>query len=51
MPIITGTITVHAIASEDFAPGEEVEAIIGRDTLDRCVFCYHGPHGTFELAF
>jgi hypothetical protein len=42
---------VHAIASEDFSPGETVEAIIGRDILDLCVFCYHGPHGTFELAF
>jgi hypothetical protein len=41
---------VIAIASEDF--GEHgVQALIGRDVLNLCVFSYFGPHATFELAF
>lgn len=42
---------VRAIASEDFRRGEEVEAIIGRDVLDRCAFEYAGPARRFQLFF
>ena len=43
--------SVHAIASDDFSPAEQVHAIIGRDILDRCVFEYFGPHKQFRLCF
>lgn len=42
---------VRAIASDDFSQGEEVEAIIGRDVLDRCNFQYVGTARQFELFF
>jgi hypothetical protein len=42
---------VYVIASEDFGPEEHIQAIIGRDLLDKCVLRYEGPHKTFELAF
>jgi hypothetical protein len=41
----------HAIASDDFTPQEDVQGILGRDVLDRCVFTYYGPHRYFTLAF
>jgi hypothetical protein len=28
-----------------------VQALIGRDILNRCVFNYYGPHQEFSLAF
>ena len=34
--------SVHVIASEDFVPEEVVQAIIGRDVLNRCHFHYFG---------
>ena len=43
--------SVHAIASEDFDEEEGVQALIGRDVLDLCVFSYYGPHQKFSLAF
>lgn len=43
--------SVHAIGSEDFVEEEEVQAIIGRDILQLCVFNYYGPDQRFELAF
>jgi hypothetical protein len=43
--------SVWVIASPDFQPHEGVQAIIGRDVLDRCVFTYAGPHRSFTLAF
>jgi hypothetical protein len=43
--------SVHAIASDDFDPEEEgVQAIIGRDILDRCTFYYHGVERSFQLS-
>lgn len=41
----------YVIASEDFSPEEHIQAIIGRDILDRCYLTYDGPHKTFSLAF
>src|SRR5262249_22247401 len=44
--------SVHAIASDDFDPAEEgVQAIIGRDILNRCVLHYNGPERRFQLEF
>lgn len=43
--------SVHVIASADFQREENVQAIIGRDILNRCVFTYEGTHGSFRLAF
>lgn len=43
--------TVRAIASDDFQQGEEVEAIIGRDILNRCNFQYLGTARRFDLFF
>ena len=44
--------SVHVIESEDFDLEEEgVQAIIGRDILNRCVFRYFGPHKIFDLSF
>jgi len=43
--------SVRAIATEDFQQGEEVEAIIGRDILNRYNFQYLGPARRFELFF
>jgi hypothetical protein len=43
--------SVHAIASEDFGPEEDIQALIGRDVLQHCVFNYYGQHGEFALAF
>jgi hypothetical protein len=44
--------SVHAIASSDFDPAEEgVQAIIGRDILNRCVFNYYGTHKEFMVGF
>ena len=31
--------------------GEGVEALIGRDILERCFFQYRGPDPAFTLAF
>ncbi len=43
--------SVRAIVTEDFAEGEEdIQAIIGRDVLDRCSLHYYGPHREFTLA-
>jgi hypothetical protein len=54
--LVSGSTTlflpsVHAIASDDFDESEEVQALIGRDILDLCAFCYYGPHQEFTLAF
>lgn len=43
--------TIRAIASDDFQRGDEVEAIIGRDILNRCNFQYLGFAGQFNLFF
>lgn len=43
--------TARVIASDDFQQGEEVEAIIGRDILNRCNFQYLGTARRFELFF
>lgn len=43
--------TIRVIASDDFQQGEEVEAIIGRDILNRCNFQYLGTARRFELFF
>ena len=32
-------------------PNEGIEALLGRDILDRCHFSYDGPSRTFTLAF
>jgi hypothetical protein len=42
---------VHAIASKDFGQDEEVQAILGRDVLNRCVLEYFGPDRRFRLSF
>ena len=34
-----------------FPTGDVVQAIIGRDVLNHCNFCYYGPARAFELAF
>jgi hypothetical protein len=53
--LVAGTTQKHlrsisAIASQDF--GEHgIQALIGRDVLNHCVFSYFGPHATFELSF
>jgi hypothetical protein len=55
LTLIAGTTqrrlrSLVAIASQDF--GEHgIQALIGRDVLNHCVFSYFGPHGTFELSF
>lgn len=42
--------SIFAIAREGF--GEHgIQALIGRDVLNHCVFSYFGPHATFELSF
>ena len=56
LSLVSGTAehsfgTVRAIASNDFRRGDEVEAILGRDVLNRCAFQYVGTGGTFELFF
>ncbi len=56
LTLVSGTAqtpfpSVHVIASDDFSPGEHIQAIIGRDLLDRCVLHYEGPHRTFSLSF
>ncbi len=43
--------SVHVIASADFHQKEEIQGLIGRDILDRCVFSYYGPSKMFSLAF
>ncbi len=43
--------TLRAVATDCFRPGENAEALIGLDVLNRCVFEYAGIHGTFRLAF
>src|SRR5262249_6443965 len=35
-------LSIYAIAAECFDSREKVQAILGRDILDRCVFTYHG---------
>ncbi len=42
--------SIVAIASQDFRE-HGIQALIGRDVLNHCVFSYFGPHGTFELSF
>ena len=42
---------VYAIASDDFAPEEGIQGIIGRDVLAHCSFEYHGKHNSFSLYF
>jgi hypothetical protein len=55
LTLVAGTMQRHirsvfTIASQDF--GEHgIQALIGRDVLNRCVFSYFGPHKTFELSF
>ncbi len=34
-----------------FLPEEGIQAILGRDVLDYCLFIYDGLHGTYTLAF
>ena len=48
---LTPDPSVWVIASEDFIPEEHIQAIIGRDLLDKCVLNYEGPQKTFNLAF
>jgi hypothetical protein len=43
--------SIHVIAPEDFSREEGIQALIGRDVLDRCVFEYFGPHKQFRLSF
>src|SRR5262245_15783316 len=43
-------IGVWAIASEDFQQHDEVQAIIGRDVLDRGIFQYFGTNKSFRLS-
>jgi hypothetical protein len=56
--LVTGSLdeqvelpSVHAIAADDFDREEGIQAIIGRDILDRCVFQYFGPSRRFRLSF
>ncbi len=44
---------LRVIAADGWHPGAEqgVEALIGRDVLDRCVFSYLGPDRAFTFAF
>jgi len=46
-PLIFQTIPV--IASELAIQG--IDALIGRDILDQCLFAYNGSAKTFTLAF
>ena len=41
---------VRVIAG-DFRPEEEVQGIIGRELLDRCILNYFGPDRRFVLSF
>lgn len=41
----------EVMAADCWLEGEGVEALIGQDILERCVFEYAGQHGTFNLAF
>jgi hypothetical protein len=34
-----------------FAPDEGIQAMLGRDVLEHCLFFYDGPRRTFSLAF
>jgi hypothetical protein len=43
--------SVLVIASDDFGQDEEVQAIIGRDILNRCNLQYWGPTRKFQLSF
>lgn len=43
--------SIHVIASADFEREENVQGILGRDVLNRCVFTYEGPTRSFFLAF
>src|SRR5262249_21722689 len=55
--LVSGTVqeciaSVHAIAGEDFDRHEDgIQAILGRDILDRCTFHYYGPQRAFALSF
>jgi hypothetical protein len=43
--------SVHAIASDDFDRHVDgVNAILGRDILDKCILNYCGPDRIFQLA-
>lgn len=43
--------SITVIETGGFEHGEPVQAIIGRDILNRCVFQYNGPHRDFSLFF
>jgi len=43
--------SVRVIESGDFLQDEEVQALIGRDILDRCVFQYYGPDRQYSISF
>jgi len=44
-------LRMFAIVDKPLSPGLGFEAIVGRDVLDRCLFCYDGPAQTFTLAY
>jgi hypothetical protein len=41
----------RVMAADCWHPDEGIEALIGRDILDRCFFQYMGPDRRFTLAF
>ncbi len=45
------TLSVQAIASDDFDRDGDVHGIIGRDSLDRCNLTWLGPDRRFSLAY
>ena len=40
-----------AVLGAYFGPAGDIEALIGRDVLDHCLFVYDGPRRIFSLAF
>lgn len=43
--------SILVLCSSDFRLDEPAHGILGRDVLNLCVFQYHGPHRSFQLAF
>ena len=43
--------SVFVVAPEEFDHTEDIQGLIGRDLLNRCVFEYWGPEKSFRLAF
>jgi hypothetical protein len=56
LSLVAGGVTnpfpdTRVMAADCWHPDEGIEALLGRDILDRCFFRYMGPDRRFTLAF